>query len=163
MTWQWWPLALSQGYFSCWIMQVLFHTLLWGGGGGGWGGGVLAKTGLARHPLLVTVQTALVLWLCCVGRAAKDTSRGGGERSLPVCAGAEPWSLVPGPILQFWRRPHASLLCPLAVSQVGTAQHGAPSSAGEKRVMPAQSQAPEKRQNRNKVCWCPKPRGGRRP
>lgn len=50
MTWQWWPLALSQGYFSCWIMQVLFHTLLWGGGGGGWGGGSWPRPGWQGIP-----------------------------------------------------------------------------------------------------------------
>ena len=75
------------------------------------------------------------------------TPKGMGERPVPVCAGVEPWSLVP--TLSSWQEDHTQ--SPSARShqpRVGTAHHGAPSSTEEGK------------QNQ-KSTGAPNPEGGR--
>ena len=105
-----------------------------------------AETCLARLPLLVTVQTALVLWLSWAGRAAKDTQRDGWEASASLC-----WSgaMEPGAnSVLLAGGPHAIPLCPLA-------------SAPSGHRTPRGSLVHRRREAEPKVYWCPKP-GGRK-
>jgi hypothetical protein len=51
---------------------------------------VLAESCLEQHPLLVTVQRTLVLWLSRSEKAMEDIHRGWAEQPVPICVVKHP-------------------------------------------------------------------------
>ena len=131
------PAGPEPGLFLVLMRLAPFHTLL--------------RTGQPRPVWPGFLRRSLFRQHLSFGSAGLGgpprTPEGMGEKPVPVCAGVDPRSLVPA--LSSWREDHmrSPSACPHR-PQVGTAHHGAPSSAEEGEQNRKSTGAPNRERGR---------------